>query len=90
MNEQFRGSFAKPFLCGSAIGSDEVNGGKGSTVAAVLVLVAGDMTVRSIQSVRCSSQQQSMSKSNFPSLSFLRRFVHLPSVFLQWTGIVAG
>lgn len=44
MNEKFRGSFAEPFLPRSA-GS----GGRASTVAAVLVLVAGDTKVCGIE-----------------------------------------
>lgn len=57
MNEEFRGSFARPFSPGAAAGGG-VNGGRASTVAAVLVLVAGDMTVRFMRVVRFSSWRQ--------------------------------
>lgn len=45
MHEEFRGSFARPIPPGAAAAGG-VDGGRASTVAAVLVLVAGDMTVR--------------------------------------------
>jgi len=48
MNEEFRGSFAKPFSPRSSSGGD-IGGGRVLTVAAVLVLIAGDMTVRSLR-----------------------------------------
>eukprot|EP00752_Nemacystus_decipiens_P002264 g2145.t1 len=43
-HEEFRGSFANPFSPGATAAAGSGNGGKASTVAGVLVLVAGDTT----------------------------------------------
>ena len=58
MHEEFRGSFASLFSPGATAGGGVDGGGRASTVAAVLVIIAGDVTVRFharvVRAPRCS------------------------------------
>lgn len=71
MHEEFRGSFARPFSPrAAATAGGGTDGGRASTVAGVLELVARDMTVRSLHASRTYASPCRGRKLNGTSCTF--------------------